>query len=392
MGFDIMSDSKTAVVKKELPIPESLDGKNITVCLDTNIYLGNLNNKHFFENLKRLKILSGLSIVTPEIILKELSYNLNKLNPSPRTRIHEINNLIDPECREITLKISKYTEVHIAKLKELSKYRPISLEATKKGLLRMISHIPPAGDNHQTKDAVIWEELIELSNSNTLVLFVTENGRDFWKNRSLIDEGLKNGIYFFSSIKNLYSFLNPFIQDVQNKQRKEQEKISIVQKEGNVDIHSIDVEGIYFSQLSDDITHYDQLTDYIDTGILREKYYYDTDLEFDASEVTREVTDRRILPHDDQVAEIDIHEDWSFTFGFSCSSDITLGGRDGIEVSKSGHETGEGTLSVERTITISIVDNSIEDDVLSEPYNLDLTFNDEFDPDDPTDVFWDDHE
>lgn len=332
----------------------------LLMCLDTNVFVRHAFSIAHLDSIAELSnAFTRVEVILPEVVERECQTQFRQkvilLNKSGGLRPPELNKAFE----QWTTRCESHFKKWRARLHKLARRLPTSDEILRAAFERLMKKLPPCHDRDEMRDAIIWQSVLaEQRFERRFLVFVTDNLKDFPfdTNKYLRSEASDAGIMHFKTFADLQHWARP---------------IQIQPWSGEVDFRDWYAQQEFSrytaERLEDELPeHLCSLTEYwaenpeisgLDRGTFEVE---DGD--------TRAGTARKCV----------ISEEWEFLVAFSLSADIRVGGRDGIEVSPSGHGQASGHATVTRTLsfdqdgTIASHEIEIED--------IELELEEEWDP------------
>ncbi len=350
---------------------ELVAADKVGLCVDTNIFHGHPWGK-LRDDLQRLKDVAKCEILLPEVVLGEIWYHCTNDEkwlrmPRPSGGLREI-------LREATDLYRGTIETIVTEfldsIKDISEVLPLCADSAQEGIRRAIDHAPPAKDGEGARDAAIWSAILKWGNEQTSeaesrppVIFVTDNTTDFNKHPELRSEAKQNRII-------------P-VKRIQEAEKLLEHRMIFFQITQDEEIRPEDPEEIIRRQLTDDLAEDSSFIEFLEGKI--DHPYYDTDLEVTYSNCSERSIDIEKDPQVEDLATVYVEESWEIEFSFLCHATVHLGGRDGVDWSNTGTETGRATISLSRTLEVLASEWSIQDDE-NEYRVVAMEYDESFDP------------
>lgn len=348
----------------------SLQGQEVVLVLDTNVFMAHVFNPDLLDRVDGLKeSLDKLVAVFPEVVEKECKEHFAN---SVRVKSHSV----EPHgIRDELAKVSKHIDAVLQKahqkwlarvLKSMSRLQ--ASPAVLRGAMdRAISKRPPCHEREEFRDAVLWETVLSLAGKGKTVLFITNNTKDFpfGENKHLDGEADKHNIRPFRTFKDLADWLVPL--------KNELEKAAL-QEEGP-ELPPVGDFAAYYAALDLEDSTRQALEDELPERLMSVTEYFDSDAEvFDLEREDFDISDVKTgVPG---LLQYIVEEKWTFSVSFGLSGSFRAGGSDGVDLHASGHGEARGTAHIRRDITIT--DGDVEEKVTIE--KVDLDYDDDWNP------------
>lgn len=332
----------------------------LLMCLDTNVFVRHAFSMAHLDSIAELaNAFTRVEVILPEVVERECETQFRQKVILPK----KSSGLRPPEpdkaFEQWTTRCGTHFKKWRARLRKLARPLPTSDEILRGAFERLMKKVPPCHNRDEMRDAIIWESVLSQQRfERRFLVFLTDNSKDFPfdTNERLRSEASAAGVTCFRTFADLQHWVRP---------------IQIQPWSGEVDFRD------WYAQQEFSRYTAERLEDELPEHLCSLTEYYDADPEiFGLDRGTFEVEDGDARLG--TACKCVLSEEWEFLVAFSLSADIRVGGRDGIEVSPSGHGQASGRAAITRTLSFHRDGTIVSHDI--EVEDIDLELEEEWDP------------